>query len=564
MSAILDKLHSRFEDAVLESGNSHGHDWAVVERAKIFEILHFLKRKDGLEFDLLLDIAGVDWLGRRDLRFSAVYHLFSTKHHHRLRVEVRLPEGDPTLDSAVPIWKAADWFEREAYDMFGLIFKGHPNLKRLLMWEGWEGHPLRKDYPYQKRQAIPETVADLDAGDPTVRDLLSDDLNAKLMSLNLGPSHPAMHGALRVLVRLDGERIRKATCEIGYLHRCFEKHSEESFYPQIIPYSDRLNYVSALMNNVGYCKTVEDLFEIEIPLRAQYIRVVICELSRIMDHLVCVSTNLVDLGALTNFWYFFNAREKIYQVIEKLTGARLTYSYTRIGGVSRDLPDGFAVEVMAILNDTERAIKDVMGLTDRNRIFRDRTQGVGVIGKEEAVSYGFTGPSLRASGLDLDLRKAAPYYHYDEFDFDIPVGQVGDTYDRIMLRVAEMRESMRIVDQALRKLPDGPVQHSDHRITLPEKEKVYTTIEGLMNQFKLVYEGMKPPKGEIYTATEAANGELGFYLVSDGGPRPYRLKVRPPCFPIFSAYPYLIEGGLIADAIAVLGSINIVAGELDR
>ena len=318
------------------------------------------------------------------------------------------------------------------------------------------------------------------------------------------------------------------------------------------------------MNNVGYCKTVEDLYRIAIPERAQYIRVIICELSRIMDHLVCVGTNLVDLGALTNFWYFFNAREKIYQAIEKLTGARLTYSYTRIGGVSTDLPEGFAEAVMQELNDTEQAIKDVLGLVARNKIFLDRTQNVARVSKNDAINYGFTGPCLRASGLDLDLRKIAPYYHYDEFDFDIPVGEVGDTYDRIMVRIAEMRESMRIVAQALRKLPKGPIQNADHRITLPEKDQVYTTIEGLMNHFKLVYEGLHPPKGEVYTATEAANGELGFYLVSDGGPRPYRLKVRPPCFPLFAAYPKLIEGSMIADAVACLGSLNIIAGELDR
>lgn len=560
MSAVLDKLKDRFEEAVIQSGTTYAHDWAVVDRRQIFEILHWLKLREGFDFDLLLDIAGVDY--RDDnLRFAVVYHLYSTKRQHRLRISIRLREDDLHVDSVTPIWKAADWFEREAYDMYGIVFDHHPHLKRLLMWEGWEGYPLRKDYPCKRRQAIPETCPDLFGDHATLE---SKDLHATLMTLNLGPSHPAMHGALRVQVRLDGETIQQAACEIGYLHRCFEKHAEESFYQQIIPYSDRLNYLSALMNNVGYCKTVEDLYGITIPERAQYIRVIICELSRIMDHLVCIGTNIVDIGGLTNFWYFFNARERIYLVIEKLTGARLTYSYTRIGGVSQDLPRNFGTEVMAVLNDTERAIKDVMGLVGRNRIFLDRTQGIGAISKEEAVGYGFTGPCLRACGLDLDLRKAAPYYHYDEFDFDIPVGEYGDTYDRIMVRIEEMRQSMRIVDQALRKLPDGPIQHSDHRITLPEKSEVYGSIEGLMNHFKLVYEGLHPPKGEIYSATEAANGELGFYLISDGGPKPYRLKVRPPCFPIFSAYPRLIEGGMIADAIAILGSINIVVGELDR
>lgn len=574
MSDLLDSLKSHFGADITITGVDYAHPWAEVERSRLLEVLQFVKTDPAFSFDLLLDIAGVDYLkqnppvspfpkgGSPIPRFAVVYHLYSTRHLHRLRVKVYPPESDAHVPSAIHIWKSADWFEREAYDMMGIQFDGHPHLKRLLMWEGWEGHPLRKDYPYQKRQAIPTTAPDLD--EDNAIDLVSQDLDAKLMKLNMGPSHPAMHGALRVMVQLEGETIRKAACEIGYLHRCFEKHSEESFYQQIIPYSDRLNYVSSLMNNVGYCKTVEDLYGIEIPERAKYIRVIICELSRIMDHLVCVGTNLVDIGALTNFWYFFNARERIYQAIEKLTGARLTYSYTRIGGVSRDLPDGFAQDVMQELNDTEKAIKDVTGLVSRNRIFLDRTQNVAAISREDAIAHGFTGPCLRATGCDLDLRKAAPYYHYNDFDFDIPVGEVGDTYDRIMVRVEEMRQSMRIVDQALRKLPDGPIQNPDHRITLPGKDQVYHTIEGLMNHFKLIYEGLHPPKGEIYSATEAANGELGFYLISDGGPRPYRLKVRPPCFPIFSAYPALIEGGMIADAIACLGSLNIVAGELDR
>lgn len=390
------------------------------------------------------------------------------------------------------------------------------------------------------------------------------DLGAKEMVLNLGPSHPAFHGALRTQVHLDGEHIVKAASEIGYLHRCFEKHSENSSYQQIIPYTDRLNYVSALMNNVGYCKAVEDLMEITLPERAIFIRVLICELSRIIDHLVCVGTNIVDMGALTNFWYAFNVREKVYTLIEKITGARLTYSYTRIGGLSRDLYDGFDADLKVVLKEIQKAVKDITGLVSNNRIFIERSQDVGIVSAEEAVEWGFTGPCLRASGVDHDLRKAEPYYMYDTYDFDIPVGETGDTYDRIMVRIEEITQSIRIIEQCMDRMPSGEIKTDDRRVRLPEKQEVYSSIEGLMNHFKIVMHGILPPAGEIYSATEAANGELGFYLISDGSMSPYRIKVRPPCFPIYNAYEKIIEGHLMADAIAILGSFNVVVGELDR
>ena len=388
--------------------------------------------------------------------------------------------------------------------------------------------------------------------------------SSKKMALNIGPSHPATHGALRFLVELDGETITKAATEIGYLHRAFEKHSEHSTWSQVIPYTDRLNYCSSMMNNVGYCMAVEKLLEIEIPERAKYIRVIVSELSRIMDHLICIGAAAVDLGALSNFWYFFNVREKIYDFTEKICGARLTTNYTRVGGVMRDLSPDFSEGIRKVLKDLDRAIRDVTNLLERNRIFMDRTQGVGIVGKEEAINLGFTGPCLRATGVPYDIRKAQPYYHYDEFDFEIPVGTVGDTYDRLMLRIEEMRQSTRIVRQALDRLPEGEVMVDDPRVALPPKDKVYGSIEGLMNHFMLLIDGIKPPKGEVYSATEAANGELGFYIISDGGPRPYRVRCRPPCFPFAAAFNRLVEGGMIADAVAVLGSLNIIVGELDR
>lgn len=390
------------------------------------------------------------------------------------------------------------------------------------------------------------------------------DLDTQDMVLNLGPSHPAFHGALRTQVHLDGETIVKAASEMGYLHRCFEKHSESSTYQQVIPYTDRLNYCSGLMNNVGYCKAVEDLMGIAMPERAIAIRVMICELSRVIDHLVCVGTNIVDIGALTNFWYAFNVREKVYTLLEKITGARLTYSYTRVGGLIRDLYDGFDADLKVVMDDIRKNVKDITKLISNNRIFVDRTQDIGIVTKEQALDWGFTGPCLRASGVDHDLRKAEPYYGYENYDFDIPIGETGDTYDRIMIRIEEIHQSLYIIEQVMAKMPKGPIHTSDRRVSLPKKEEVYNSIEGLMNHFKLVMHGVQPPAGEIYSATEAANGELGFYLIADGSMNPYRIKVRPPCFPIFAAYEKVIEGHMIADAIAILGSFNVVVGELDR
>lgn len=393
---------------------------------------------------------------------------------------------------------------------------------------------------------------------------VTQDFETPTMNLNLGPSHPAMHGALRTQIELRGETIVGAASEIGYLHRCFEKHSENSTYQQVIPYTDRLNYCSALMNNVGYCKAVEELLEIKIPDRAIIIRVIICELSRIMDHFVCLGTNLVDVGALTNFWFFFNMREKIYTIIEKIAGARLTYAYTRIGGLARDIYGDFLSDVKQALKEVEAAVKDVTGLIQNNRILVERTVDVGAVTPEQALDWGFTGPALRATGIDHDLRKAEPYYYYDEFDFDIPVAENGDTYDRMMVRIEEIRQSTRIVLQAIDRLPSGPVMTDDPRVALPTKEEVYGSIEGLMNHFKLVMHGILPPKGQVYSRTEAANGELGYYIISDGSMNPYRIKVRPPCFPLYNSFEKMIKGHMVADAIAIIGSINVIVGELDR
>lgn len=389
-------------------------------------------------------------------------------------------------------------------------------------------------------------------------------LPSDLLTINIGPAHPATHGTLRLQVQLDGETIVNAGAEIGYLHRGFEKQAEACQYQLVIPYTERLNYMGPVHNSNAWCYACEQLLGIEAPARAVALRVITSELARIIDHAVCIGTNLVDMGALTNFWYMYNYREKIYDLMEELTGARMMVNYPRIGGVSLDAPDGWLESVRRVMGDLEEVLGEVQGLVSRNRIFMDRTQGVGVITREMAISHSVTGPCARAAGVNWDLRKAQPYWGYEKYTFDVPVEQAGDTYARTMVRFREMEESRRIVLQALDSIPGGPVMVTDHLVAMPPKDKVYNTMEGLINHFKLVMHGIRPPRGELYSATEGGNGELGYYIISDGGPNAWRLRIRPPCFANYSVFPKIITGQLVADAVAALGSINIIAGELDR
>ena len=384
------------------------------------------------------------------------------------------------------------------------------------------------------------------------------------MIVNLGPSHPATHGTLRLVLELDGEYIRKATPEIGYLHRGVEKLGEHLSYAQFVPLTDRLNYCSSLMNNVGYAQAVEKLLDLRIPRRAELIRVLVSELARIGDHIICVGINAVDIGAYTAFLYLFEERETLYDLFEMAAGQRMHTSFTRIGGLFRDLPPEFEPLCRRFLDSMARSTDELEALLTHNPIWHDRTKGVGAMSPDEALSWGYSGPCLRATGLAHDLRRAQPYLGYEDFAFDIPVGTTGDVFDRYLVRVEEIRQSLGIVRQVLDRLEPGPVIVDDPKLALPPKEKVYTRMESLIHHFKLVMHGMEMPVGEVYSATEAANGELGFYVVSTGGKSPYRIHVRPPCFPIFSSFDAQVKGRLIADAIAILGSMNIIAGELDR
>lgn len=384
------------------------------------------------------------------------------------------------------------------------------------------------------------------------------------MTINMGPQHPATHGVLRLVLELNGEIIVKAIPHIGHLHRGVEKLAENRTYHQVIPLTDRLDYTNAMGNNLAYVLAVEKLLGIEVPKRAQYLRVMMAELQRIAAHLIWLGTHVLDIGATTPIFYTFREREEVLRIFEEVAGGRLTPTYLRIGGVAKDLPEGIEEKIRDFVKTFPQRINEYETLLTQNIIWLKRTKEVGVISKEDAINWGVTGPTLRGSGVKWDVRKAFPYSSYDEFEFDIPVGTVGDVYDRYIVRLREMEWSNGIVRQALDRLPKGPILADDPHVVLPNKEMVLTDIASLIRHFKIVSEGFKPPKGEVYASVEAAKGELGFYIISDGSNRPFRLRIRPPSFLNLGALPKMIEGSLIADVISTIGSIDIVLGEIDR
>lgn len=392
------------------------------------------------------------------------------------------------------------------------------------------------------------------------------DLHTRYLQVLLGPSHPAMHGTVMMNVTFDGETIIDLDIDPGYLHRGFEKECEAHRWNQIVPYTDRLNYVSSIINNVCYAMAVEKLLGIEqkIPERAQWLRLILSEISRICDHCTCLAAMTMELGGFTGFLYFIKIREYLYELLESVTGARVTYSWTRIGGARWDIPEGFEDQAREAIKKTRPVLKDIHGLFDKNRVFLERTVNVGVISQENALAYGITGPFLRSTGFNYDVRKAHPYLFYKEVDFEIPLGANGDNYDRYYVRMLEMEQSLRIIEQALRRLPKGPVMIDDPRLALPEKKEVYESIEGTINHLKLIFEDIYVPAGEVYAFVESPNGELGFYIISKGGNQPWKCRVHPPCFPIMQALPELLRGHMLADIIPTFGGVNMIGGEMDR
>ena len=393
---------------------------------------------------------------------------------------------------------------------------------------------------------------------------LGDDLHSESMIVNLGPAHPATHGTVRIVAELSGEKIIDADVDVGYLHRGFEKMCETVDYNQVMPYTDRLNYVSPIINNFGWCLTIEKLLQIEAPKRAQYIRVILSEISRVSDHLTCLGASAMELGAFTVMLYMMEAREYLLDLLEEVTGARLTVSFGRVGGIKDDLTEGFADRMKEAFKGVRRHLANCDRLLTRNRIFIDRMCDVAVIPAEDAINASITGPMLRASGVSYDLRKAFPYSSYEDFEFEVPVGTKGDNYDRFLVRFEEMEQSMRICEQAISRLPDGPVIVDDPHVALMPKEEVYKSIDGMINHFELVMYGVKPPAGSVYQAVDGGNGELGFYVVSDGTGKPYRAHVRAPSFIHMGAMRKMLLGANISDLIPTLGMINMIGGECDR
>ena len=393
---------------------------------------------------------------------------------------------------------------------------------------------------------------------------LKENLHTDHMVLNMGPSHPATHGTVKFLLTLDGETVVDMTVEVGYLHRGFEKMCESVSYSNVFPYTDRLNYCSAIMNNIGYALAVEKLCDLEVTERCKYIRVVTNELARISDHYTNIAAAALELGALTAFIYFVEARELVWDLLEKVCGARLTSNYIRVGGLMCDLPSGFNDDLEATYPKLDKLFDDVDKLLTKNRIFLDRMRDTGAISKEEAISWGFTGPCLRACGIDYDIRKKQPYLVYDRLDFDIPLGTTGDNFDRYLVRMEEIKQSLKIIKQAMKDMPEGPINIDNPYLRIPSKQDVYSQMEEMIAHFKVVIDGVKPPVGEVYYATEAANGELGFYIVSDGSGKPWKCRVRPPCFTMTGALPDLCKGGMLADIVPTFDMLNMIGGECDR
>ncbi len=583
MHPLLDTLKSRFPDAVLavHEDQRRGELSAQVKADRIRDVAAFLHDDPAAAFDHITDVCSADYPDAPE-RFEVIYHLLSLPHRTRIRLKARVPEDDPVIDTVTDIWKGANFMEREVYDLMGIRFKGHPDLRRILMPEHYdEGYPLRKDFPAEGRgwRSTFDFLPRLD--EPPTRDpapdlpeaekkkFLADDgtsaaYRTEELLLNLGPQHPSTHGVLRVVLELDGERIVKATPDLGYLHRGVEKLAEGLAYMQIIPHTDRLDYVCSMTNNYAYVRAVEKLVGIEVPERAEYIRTIVAEMQRIVGHLFWLGTQALDIGAMTVFFWTFREREVLLDLFEKLCGARLTLNYYRIGGVDSDFTPDLVARLKAFLETFPAHIDEYNELLESNRIWLARTKNVAVISAEDAINFGLTGPVLRGSGVAYDVRKFEPYGAYDKVDWEVPIGKNGDTYDRYWVRIEEMRQSARIIRQCLDQLPAGPIMADVPQVIPPPKPKVMRDMESLIHHFIIFTQGFKPPKGETYCATEAPKGELGFFIISDGSPRPYRLKIRAPSFVHMGAFDHMARGYLISDIITIFGTYDIVMGECDR
>jgi NADH dehydrogenase I D subunit len=566
---LAEGLRAHFGDSVQQTEHTSDMLTFMVEQNRLKDVLRFLKTEATPRFQRLDDLTAIDESARRNRQeyqdYTLVYHLLSFEPASRLRLKVGLQGDAPVTQSVTDIWPSANWYEREVFDMFGVRFEGHPNLQRLIMPYDWEGHPLRKGYPGRATEMDPYTLADaqrlqpLDGGVYVERDGREHEL-----ILNIGPHHVSTHGLMRYIVSLDGEEITELAMDIGYHHRAAEKIGERQTWNQFIPYTDRVDYLAGAANNLPYVLAVETLAGIEVPERAQVIRVMLSEFFRLSNHLVFFATMAHDVGAMTPNFYTFREREMILDIVELITGGRLHPSWFRFGGVAADLPEGWQEAVNAFVKIFPKALNEYEALITKNPIFKARTQGIGRISLEEAIDWGVSGPNLRACGLEWDVRKKFPYSGYENFDFEVPTATEGDCYARYLVRVEEMRQSLRIIEQAAEQMPSGRHVTDDYRYVIPKREDMLKDIESLIHHFINVTRGPKIPRGEAYVSCEIPRGEQGYYVVSDGLGYSYRTRIRAPGFANVQVMPMMAVGETIADLIAIIGSVDYILPDIDR
>jgi NADH-quinone oxidoreductase subunit C/D len=549
-----------------------------VDREKLHLVLSFLKEKITNPYRMLYDLTAIDERTRvhRPVEekgaFTVVYHLLSFERNEFIRIKTALEESALSLDTVTDLWPAANWYEREVWDMFGIRFAGHPYLRRILMPPTWEGHPLRKDHPARATEMgqfrLPQAKQDAEQEAlrfrPEEWGMQRTRAGSEILFLNVGPQHPGTHGVLRVVLQLDGEEIVDAVPEIGFHHRGAEKMGERQTWHTFIPYTDRIDYLAGVINNLAYLVAVEKLTGITVPPRGQVIRVMLSELFRIISHLVWYGTFAQDLGQLSPVFYTFNDRERALSIIEAICGARMHPNWFRIGGVAQDLPHGWDAMFRDFLSYLPPRLAEYDREVMRNRIFQARTKGVGTMTTEEAIDWGITGPALRACGLDWDFRKKQPYSGYEQYEFDIPTGQHGDCFDRAAVRVEEMRQSLRIIEQCVNHMPEGPYKSDNPLSTPPVKDRTMHDIETLITHFLSVTWGPVIPPGEALGTIEAAKGNNGYYLISDGGTNSYRTRIRTPSFAHMQMLPLLCRGRMMPDLFAVLGAMDYVLADVDR
>jgi NADH-quinone oxidoreductase subunit C/D len=580
--AIFQELQQVFGEAsVRPQAIGDGRDgiptfWAP--RDKAHEMLRHLKTEAERPYSFLYDLTAIDERVRADRGdrpasdFTVVYHLLSFERNQDVRIKVALRGERPSLDTITDVWPSANWYEREVWDMFGVTFYGHPHLRRILMPTTWQGHPLRKDHPARATEmgpfSLPEEKEDAEQSAMRFRpedwglDRSGEDTD--FMFLNLGPQHPGTHGVLRLVLQLSGEEILDVVPDIGFHHRGAEKMGERQSWHTYIPYTDRVDYLGGVMNNLAYVLSVEKLAGIEVPDRVKVVRVMMSEFFRLASHLVWYGTFAQDVGALSPVFYMFTDRERIFDIVEAVCGGRMHPSWFRIGGVAQDLPRGWDRLVDDFIPYMRRRLDEYDKMVMQNGIFKARTVGVGAYTLDEAIEWGVTGPGLRACGFEWDFRKKRPYSGYDQFEFDIPTAERGDCYDRAVVRVAEMRQSLRIIEQCLNNMPAGPYK-SDHPLaTPPIKERTMQDIETLITHFLGVSWGPVIPPGEALAHVEATKGDNGYYLISDGNTRAYRVRIRAPSFPHMQMVPLISRGAMIPDLLAILGSIDFVLADVDR